>query len=242
MDERRKSEALAFLQTLHAALNDQLPAGRAMREDLAELIEVGKADSLYRHLCSPEHAFTRGIALPLVYENLTGTLGLSDKDARQALLAEGWANFKSISSNTPARKVSHPFDKALGSNAQAIYAKWTRKTSRWPLTQSCPDFALRAPSPHKIVFEAKYFSGGSARQAETELVSALYEAFFYRALPRVEEDKARGWDYDYACLLAFDASEDGVFKNAWDALDVDVREGFWRGANVYVMVLRGAKA
>lgn len=242
MEQPAKSEAFAFLQTLHAALNGRLPPAAALRDEVAQLIELGRTDASYRHLCSREHAFTRGIALPRIHEELTSTLGLSTEDAREALLSEGWANYKSISSNTPARTINHPFDKALGSDARSIYAKWTKQTSRRPLTQSCPDFALRPPAPHKIVFEAKYFSGGTVRQAENDLVSALYEAFFYRALPPIKERNARTWDYDYACVFAFDASEDGTFANAWEALDAEVKEGFWRGANVYVMVLRGVSS
>jgi hypothetical protein len=73
------------------------------------------------------------------------------------------------------------------------------------------------------------------------LVSDIYQAFFYRGLPRVDATK-RGhpeWDYDYACLLAYDASPDGTLVAAWEALDSSVRQSFWDGANIYVMILRG---
>ena len=241
MTQAQQSDALNFLQILHANLDRRLPTAHLMKERIEELIARGKADATYRYLCSPEHAFTRGLALPHVHEVLTGTFGLSPANATQALLAEGWANFKSISSNTPARSVRHPFDKAMVSDAWSTYQKWRKKTSRLPLTQSCPDFALRRPAPHKIVFEAKYFQGTSLRQAATELVAALYQAFFYRSLPPTGNRQGRSWDYDYACLCAFDSSQDGLLKEAWEVIDQDVKDGFWEGANVYVMVLTGSQ-
>lgn len=240
MDHHPKADALEFLRGLHARLDATLPSPAEMDRQVTDLIELGSNDTRYRHLCSAEHAFTRGLALPRIYEELTGAFGLSAEDARKALLSEGWANFKEISSGTPARTVRHPFDKAMASDAWSIYQKWMKKTSRSPLTQSCPDFALRSPAPHKVVFEAKYFTGGSPRKAARDLVTALYQAFFYRALPSVGREQERAWDYDYACLFAYDASTDGAFENAWEALDHDVKEGFWSGANVYVMVLRGS--
>jgi hypothetical protein len=51
------------------------------------------------------------------------------------------------------------------------------------LTQSCPDFATRNPFPFKIVFEGKYFEKGGRDKATTELVTSIYQAFFYRGLP-----------------------------------------------------------
>jgi hypothetical protein len=43
-----------------------------------------------------------------------------------------------------------------------------------------------------------------------------------------------------ACLFAFDATPEGHFLNAWSSLDSKVRKGFWEGANIYVMILRGS--
>jgi hypothetical protein len=108
------------------------------------------------------------------------------------------------------------------------------------LTQSCPDFALRKPFAHSIVFEGKYFARGSKEYAARQLVADLYQAFFYRGLPSVEATK-RGhpeWDYDYACLLAFDASPAGSLKDAWDSLGSSVKKSFWEGANIFVMIIR----
>jgi hypothetical protein len=209
-----------------------------MVQRIEGLIDQGKKDKNLKYLCSPEHAFTRGIVLPLLNSFLIKT-GLNANEAREALLVEGWINHKDISSNTPARTAPHPFDKAVISDPSVIYQKWSRNSKRLPLTQSCPDFAFRPPCPHKIVFEAKYFTKGSESKAQRELVTDLYQAFFYRGLPANYEKPNRSWDYDYACLFAYDASSDGSFLRAWEGLDPDVQQGFWSGANVYTMVLRG---
>jgi hypothetical protein len=109
------------------------------------------------------------------------------------------------------------------------------------LAQSCPDFSLRDPFPHSILFEGKYFPRGSLEFAQRELVTDIYQAFFYRGLPRLAATKKRPeWNYDYACLMAYDASPKGTLAAAWTALDLQTRRGFWEGANVYVMILRGS--
>ncbi len=93
----------------------------------------------------------------------------------------------------------------LSAKSREIYERWKNGKGGSPQIQSCPDFALREPCPHKVVFEAKYFSKGSREFAERELVTNLYQAFFYRGLPKAGPKGARaGWDYDFACLLAYD--------------------------------------
>jgi hypothetical protein len=63
-------------------------------------------------------------------------------------------------------------------------------------------------------------------------------ASFYLGLPhRPTDAKHAAWDYDYASLLAFDASPDGVLAAAWREINERVREGLWDGANIFVMVL-----
>jgi hypothetical protein len=44
--------------------------------------------------------------------------------------------------------------------------------------------------------------------------------------------------YEYACLLAFDASPGGTLHQSWESLPATVKRGFWEGANVYSMILR----
>jgi hypothetical protein len=154
-------------------------------------------------------------------------------------LAEGYRNFTDLSSGTPARTVKHPFSKLLSASAKDVAEKW-REGKAQSLTQACPDFALRDPFPHKIVFEGKYFERGSFDKASRDLATDIYQAFFYRGLPYVPSKGSRAaWDYDFACLLAYDASLDRTLKSAWESLSHEVRKGFWEGANVYVMILAG---
>ncbi len=236
MDRMNDDKRMAnqFLVTLQRCLEEDLPNKVSMRQQVDEMTQ---SLEVIPSLRNPEGAFLRGVILPKIHKALVGTFELSTSEARDALLMEGWNNFQEISSNTPARTRSHPFDKAFISDPMALYAKWSGSTKRHPLTQSCPDFALRPPCAHKIVFEAKYFTSESPTTAARELVTGLYQTFFYRALPPSYEDPSRPWDYDYACLIAFDGSSNGVLKSAWETRDRDVRSGFWEGANLYTMIL-----
>jgi hypothetical protein len=68
----------------------------------------------------------------------------------------------------------------------------------------------------------------------------IYQAFFYRGLPRLAATKRHPeWSYDYSCLMAYDASRTGTLTKAWTDLHPETRRSFWEGANVYVMILRG---
>jgi hypothetical protein len=101
--------------------------------------------------------------------------------------------------------------------------------------------ALRAPAKYRTVFEAKYYSGPSTG-AEEELVRNIYQAFFYRALPRLPKtERHAAWDYEFACVLAYDATPDGDLLEAWKTLPASVKSACWTGANVYVMILRGLR-
>jgi len=170
---------------------------------------------------------------------LTTTFQCTPEQARAALYAEGFRNFPEMAINTPARLARHPFSKVLVNNAQDIYAQWSGRTAGVALKQSCPDFALRAPFPHNILFEAKYFQGQSSAAAERELVATAYQTFFYRGLPATHSSAGRPWGYDYAVAFVYDASAEGYFEKAWQDLPSEVKAGFWGGANVYLMVLRG---
>jgi hypothetical protein len=99
--------------------------------------------------------------------------------------------------------------------------------------------ALRDPFPYKTVFECKYFRQGEIKVGEFALVEGIYQAFFYLGLaPLPERGKHAAWDYDFACFLALDASNEGGLKRAWDKLSKTVKSGIWDGANIYVMILR----
>jgi hypothetical protein len=71
-------------------------------------------------------------------------------------------------------------------------------------------------------------------------VAGIYEAFFYRALPELQDGgRYAPWKYDYACLLAYDASPGATLKAAWKSLGPQVRESFWASGNIKVMILGG---
>ena len=127
------------------------------------------------------------------------------------------------------------------SSPSDIYKGWKSPEKGRALTQSCPDFALRDPFPHSILFQGKYFPRGSLVFAQRQLVTDIYQAFFYRGLPRLAATKRHPeWNYDYACLMAYDASRSGTLTSAWTDLHPETRRSFWEGANVYVMILRGS--
>ncbi len=73
------------------------------------------------------------------------------------------------------------------------------------------------------------------------MANDIYQAFFYRSLARVAEMATRpAWDYEYACVLAYDGTGDGALHRAWDGLRPRIGKACWDGARVYVMILRGA--
>jgi hypothetical protein len=239
----RKLGALRFLSTLEKQLNARIPSPSVMRKSIHAIVDGAKNDPKLKHMRQPEDAFLYHYAVPVIFDHMR-TQGIHDDEARQSLLSEYFQNMKQYCLDTPARTQGHPFSKVIGAKPAEIIARWKR-TSGTRLTQSCPDFALRDPFPFKIVFEGKYFANGGLVHAGHELVAQIYQAFFYRALPYVapkgksSTKSSPAWDYEFACLLVYDASKDGTMKATWTALNAEVRKGFWDGANVYVMILRG---
>jgi len=236
-----KLEARAFLDGLQDRFAKRLLPARELDLAIRDTNAKAKGNRAERHLKHPESAFLNKHALPEIFKEIRHAAGLSDESARRALLNEYYPSTPGIAEASPAHTKRHPFTKALGLDAAAIYTRWTDPSAGSALVQSCPDFALRDPFPHKIVFEGKYFRKGSAKYAKQELVKYIYEAFFYRGLPSVPETP-RGraaFNYDYPCLLAYDASRGGTLTAAWNALPAKVQNGFWDGANLYVMILGG---
>src|SRR4051794_34271537 len=129
-------------------------------------------------------------------------------------------SMKEYCSANAARPSDHPFEKKFGATTVDVMKRWKgqglsqSKSGRKPKTlkSAWPDFALRSPFPYKIVFEGKYSQEGDA---ERILVESIYEAFFYLGLPFVPATpKKPAWNYKFACLIAYDASEDGSLKTA----------------------------
>ncbi len=236
-----KAAAHSFLRQFQHALTQDLPTVESLRATVRSIALAAKdveTSPQAPHMRRPEEAFLNTYAIPRLFESLQSACGLSVESAREALLTENFRHLKRLSSASPARKTRHPFDKKFSPSASEVMNQWRSGKSN-SLRQSCPDFAVRSPCPFTIVFEGKYFEGGSVTRAEAELVSNIYQAFFYRALPKIPGTKVRpAWDYEYSCLLACDASRDGSLLHAWESIGQEVRDGFWEGANVYVMVIR----
>lgn len=241
MNEIKNVSALGFLEALEEALISRLPKGASMNPEIRGIVVDAKTDSRKKHLRLPEAAFLNHFVLPILFEQLQVQAGLTAEQSRDALLNEYHRSMPEISRYSPIRALRHPFKKALGASPESIYREWKAPKKGDGLTQSCPDFALHDPFPHSIVFEGKYYSSGSSTYAARQLATDLYQAFFYRGLPQIPPTKKGHprWNYDYACLLAFDASRDGTLRAAWDDLSAKVRRSFWEGANIYVMILRG---
>jgi hypothetical protein len=240
MEESTKDLALEFLNEFGKTLNKTLPGPADMEAWVRPTVAAAKINGQQKHLRLPEAAFLNGQALPVLFNFLQSYSGLSKEQARKALLNEYYRTTPAISMRSPIRWEKHPFRKILGANARDIYRKWKNPDERGALTQSSPDFSLREPFPHSILFEGKYFPHGTLEYAQTTLVTDIYQAFFYRGLPSLEATKKHSeWKYDYACLLAYDASPKGTLSAAWTALDSRTKRSFWVGANVYVMILGG---
>jgi len=235
-----KAQAHEFLKGLGRAILQGTPSPSAMVTEIRRIVAAAKSSDKEKHLRLPEAAFLNRFVLPVLHLYLHEQAGLTAMQAKEALLNEYHRSMPEVSSRSPIRATRHPFTKILGANAETIYRQWKDPKKNYGLTQSAPDFALQKPFPHSIVFEGKYFASGKPDFAARQLVTDLYQAFFYRGLPKVDATK-RGhppWDYDYACLLAFDASPNGTLAAAWNTLEAKVQRSFWDGANIYVMILR----
>jgi hypothetical protein len=184
-----------------------------------------------------ESDLVNAFILPKISEYLQQTL--SPTEAYKAFLAEsGDAKKKGLASGTPASAHRHLFTKVLGVSAKTLVKTWWGTSKKKPLSQSCPDWALRLPCPHKVVFECKVFRKGGMDAARTELVKSIYQCFYYRGQPKVPASgKHTGWDYDYACLVAYDASHKGCLVKAWKDVDSKVAKECWNASNIFVMVL-----
>ncbi len=235
-----KIEAKAFLDSLATAISRRTPPGTAMERHIRRTVAEAKQDDNKKHLRLPEAAFLNLFAVPTLFDELQAPGGLAQEQARDALLNEYHHCMPQFSKAGPYRTIQHPFKKLMAAPASAVFASWTTNEDNWGLSKCGPDFALRAPFSHRILFEGKYFSKGSKEYAGRELVKDIYQACFYRGLPPVPAKNGHAeWDYDYACLLAFDASPQGTLLAAWNDLGEPVRQSFWESANVYVMILGG---
>ena len=173
-------------------------------------------------ICKRSQALVRTKLARRCYVNITARC----QKSRQEIHSGGW---------------DIHFGKNLGLGVDKIIQTWTKPPGALPLNQAYPDFCLRSPFPFKITFDAKYFFQNSESAANKALVEGAYEAMFYRGLPSVAARNTHepSWDYDYGCLLAYDASDDGILESVWRS--VRCKGAFWDGANIFVMIVRGTK-
>jgi hypothetical protein len=204
-----KKQAHEFLLGLEQQLNSALPSTTNVRQIVTKNGQDAKTDDARSHVRWGEDAFIDYFVVPTLFQVIQSAASLSEEDARHSLLSEHYRKIPQ-SKGTPARKELHPFTKVIGESPEAIMARWERVGGR-PLKQACPDLALRAPFPHKIVFEAKYFIQTTLAAAENALVTDVFQTFFYRGLP-MDDSRPSGpvWDYDYGCLLAYDGSDKAI--------------------------------
>jgi hypothetical protein len=220
-----------------------MPSPAITRAEIKAAVDRAKASDRERHSSFAEGALLNRFIIGHLHSFLSAELGFSNADAKRAILSESCRSHPDLVSGSPVRPGPHPFRKVIGASPRQIMEIWRGKTNLQPLARnSCPDLALRTPCPHRAVFEAKYLSSRGAISAEAELVKNIYQAFFYLGLPHLPETKTHAaWDYEYACVLAYDATADGVMVQAWESLPLAVKSACWTGANVYVMILRGSR-
>lgn len=237
----KNKHAFEFLKDLEEYLNSSIPSSEVTPERIIDIVTKSKSNK-NSHKRFPEGALLNEYITPNINKYLIEKCGLNSQQACDALLSESFRHLPSIASASPSRLEAHPFQKIVGVNPKDIIATWRGEMKTQSITRSCPDIALRNPSPYSVLFEGKYFSQGGSRAAETALVTDLYQAFFYLGLSKHPETKTHpAWDYEYSCLLAYDGSKELSLKQAWLDLDSTVKKAFWNGANIYVMILPESK-
>jgi hypothetical protein len=226
-----KNNACDFLVGLENRLRTQLPPPAAMKALMSKLSKEGSGPSKIR-----ENIFLYHI-LPIVDEHVQTIPGIHAEESRSSMLCEYHSKVPDIASGNPFRRVGHPFNKKLGASIDDIMQTWTKPLGGLPLNQAYPDFCLRAPFPYEILFDAKYFTQNSPAAAKAALVEGAYEVMFYRGLPSVSARLPNdpGWKYEFGCLLAYDASDQGILKKTWAS--VTRKNLFWDGGNIFVMII-----
>lgn len=227
-----RDRALNFLQGLRSHLNDVIPSPEAIRTWMKEIAVPGK-DVGYENL------FVEKYVLRKIPDYLRTGAGLPEADALAAFLTESKSlRRENIASGSPASRNKHLFKKVFGITPKSVVNLWWDEKQKFPMAQSCPDWAFRSPCPYRVVFEAKLFRSGGIDVAKTELVRAIYQCMFYRGQPPVPQTETHPeWNYEFACLLAYDASPGQALVKAWESVRKEVRDGCWDSANIFVMVL-----
>jgi hypothetical protein len=233
-----RQKAYDFLTGLWRHLNQKVPPPGTIRDWIAQK----KRGAAPGKDVGYENLFVEEFVLRAIPEYLRREAQLTTEEIFTAFLTEADSPKKEkLSSGSPASSRKHLFKKVFGVTPSSVVNLWWDKSQKFPMAQSCPDWAFRAPCPHRVVFEAKLFRQGGIDAAKTELVKAIYQCMFYRGQPLMPEiGKHPVWDYEFACLMAYDSSERQSLVEAWNTVRSEVRDGCWDSSNIFVMVLPSA--
>jgi hypothetical protein len=91
---------------------------------------------------------------------------------------------------------------------------------------------------HRLWFAVLGIRHKSKVFVEPDIVAFHGELFRDAYVP--SRNGSPAWDYEFACLVAADVSDGTTLKQSWEKLPAVVKKGFWEGANIYVMIVRGA--
>ena len=233
-----KVDAKKFFIRLENYLNTTLPHASTVNEEIA----AGRDEYRRTHKGSAldfEARFFKRHVVPTVHKFLLQD-GHDSSTAKQSLLAEGYLELTDYASGTPASKQIYPYKKTLAATLKNAREQWWGEGK--VLSESCPDLALRLPSGLNVVFEGKFFRTGGAEAAKSAIVAGIHECFFYRALPTLMNCKGpTPGSYEYACFIAYDASRDHAFLQAWQNINPKVSQSCWDALNIHVMIVTGAQ-
>ena len=228
-----KEAAYNFLKQLEKRLNSSVPPRMELKSMVDAIWQKPKHLKTEREkIESKENVPFFSLAIPQIFELGKKEAALTDAEMRKALRCVYFGKFPEFSSSNVFRKSGYPFPKKWGLSANEVMRSWQKpQSSTVPANQAWPEAGLVAPFPWRILFEAKFFEEDSVSAAENALVTGVYETAFYRGLPTDGD-----WSYDFGCLLAYDVSENGYLKQAWDSV-VDKRL-FWEHGHLFVMIVR----
>jgi hypothetical protein len=178
-----KGEARQFLQAMESFLTTELPVQSRVctevDEEVALAIAARKKDPKKKHnyISFPEGAFFKRLGVEYIYRFLHDKIKMQEEEARTALLSESFRHHRNFSSNSPRSKEKYPFTKDAGEKVGDIAARWWSEDQKHAFQQSCPDLALRPPSPHRNVIKGKYFRNGSYGAAGTKVILAEFQVW-----------------------------------------------------------------
>ena len=230
--DENKEQAHVFL----TKLEHELTNGKPNKHDFTQGMKDEKAKRPKAKSIFFEGLFLDDYVLPLMNSCLMHLPQMSEEKTKESFLAESMLmRNKGITSWSPASRNKHLFTKQFGLSPDDVVGLWW-SDKKHVTTQSCPDWAIQFP--YKIVCDGKLFRAGSLDVAKRELVSGIYECAYYRGHPTAPATKKHpAWDYDYACMVAYDASEQLTLKQAWDSIHKDIKGGCWNSENIFVMVI-----